>query len=264
MTESSAAKDFHKITEAPGIGASREQLSALYTRYKFARTYCQGKDVLEVACGTGQGLGFLASSARRVVGGDINDDNLEIAQKKYTGRGNIEIRKMDAHTIDFPDQSFDVILLYEALYYLEEPQKFFLECYRLLKNKGILIISMVNREWADFNPSPYSTRYFSAQELADLMVKYDFQTDLYGVFPVIKNGLKDQIISGMKKAAVRLRVIPKSMKGKEFLKRIFFGQLAPLPDEVLEGMASFQSPTPLDLKEAYRYKFIFAVGKKRL
>lgn len=262
MTMPQPPKEFHKITEAPGTGASREQLSALYTRYKFAEQYCKGKDVLEVACGTGQGLGFLACQAHHVVGGDIDAENLKQIQKKYSGRPNIEVQKLDAHSLNFADQSFDVIILYEALYYLDNPEQFFKECQRLLRSNGVLIISTVNREWSDFNPSPFSTTYFSAKELCDVMRQFRFLTDVYGVFPVANNGLKARLVSGIKRAAVRLRVIPKSMKGKEFLKRVFFGKLVQLPDEVTEGMASFQRPSPLDLKEACHYKFIYAVGKK--
>lgn len=36
----------------------------------------------------------------------------------------IKVELMDAHNLNFPDKSFDLVLLYEAIYYLEEPQKF--------------------------------------------------------------------------------------------------------------------------------------------
>jgi len=60
------AIDYTTVTEMPGLKASREQLAMLYTRYAFAAKFCDGKDVLEVGCGAGQGLGYLATKARKV------------------------------------------------------------------------------------------------------------------------------------------------------------------------------------------------------
>lgn len=55
---------FWTITEAPSTGASTEQMSILYTRYNVARRYAAGRDVLEVACGAGVGLGLIAGIAK--------------------------------------------------------------------------------------------------------------------------------------------------------------------------------------------------------
>jgi len=45
----------------------------LVARYALARDRGAGKDILEVACGSGIGLGFLARQAKWVVGGDFTD-----------------------------------------------------------------------------------------------------------------------------------------------------------------------------------------------
>jgi len=49
---------------------------------------------------------------------------LAIAQNHYQGRPNIIVKKFDAQELPFPNQSFDVGLLYEAIYYLASPEKF--------------------------------------------------------------------------------------------------------------------------------------------
>lgn len=64
--------DFSSVTEVPGLRATDEQRSMLYTRYHLARTRSVGKDVLEVACGAGLGLGYLAETARSVTGVGID------------------------------------------------------------------------------------------------------------------------------------------------------------------------------------------------
>ena len=61
--------DYSSITESPGLKASKEQLARIWHRYRMAADYVQGKDVLEVGCGSGIGLGFLATYANCIVGG---------------------------------------------------------------------------------------------------------------------------------------------------------------------------------------------------
>ncbi|MCG2721203.1 MAG: class I SAM-dependent methyltransferase, partial [Thermodesulfovibrionales bacterium] len=145
--------DYHSITESPGMKASDEQLSRLYHRYRFASDYASNKDVLEVACGSGIGLGYLATTARHVVGGDIDEKNVGIASNLYKGDKNIDIISLDAHHLNYPDVSFDIVLLYEAIYYLQTPQKAVSEAFRVLKQGGALIICTVNKNWEDFHPS---------------------------------------------------------------------------------------------------------------
>ncbi len=52
------------------------------------------------------------------------------------------------------------------------------------------------------------------------------------------------------------------MKGKEYLKRIFFGKLIPLPPEITDGMAEYTPPVPIpDNSSNYEYKVIYAVAR---
>lgn len=250
---------YSTITEAPGIGATKEQLSMLYTRYQWAAHRSNDKDVLEIACGTGQGLGYIAQTAKKVVGGDIDEKNLQSAKQYYKNRPNIEICKLDAHQLLFPEKSFDIIIFYEAIYYLQQPEQFLKECQRLLRSSGELLICTVNKEWSDFNPSPFSTHYFSAKELSQLLKKYQFKVDLFGAFPVRKETAKDRLISLIKRIAVILHLVPKTMRGKQLLKRIFLGRLAPLPKEVVDHMAALEPLEPLEMNVAVPfYKVIYA------
>ncbi len=215
----------------------------LCTRYAFAARYCAGKEVLEVACGAGQGLGYLAGKSRRVVGGDYTDDLLADARRHYGGR--VPLLRLDAHALPFRGASFDVVLLYEALYYLTRPERFLDECRRILRRNGRVLICTVNREWCDFNPSPLSTRYFSASELLELAKERRFEGELYGAFPDEKGSARDTLVSLVRRVAVALKLIPKTMKGKELLKRMFLGPITPLPSEIGEATAPYHAPVPL-------------------
>jgi galactose-1-phosphate uridylyltransferase len=72
---------------------------------------------------------------------------------------------------------------------------------------------------------------------------------------------KDKIRSAIKRTAVNLHLMPKTMKGKEFLKRIFMGKLVPLPPEITDGMAEYTPPTPINHNICnVEYKVLFAIG----
>jgi hypothetical protein len=61
-------------------------------------------------------------------------------------------------------------------------------------------------------------------ELNKLLHDNGFNSEFYGAFLTLPKGLKEKIIALIKRTAVALYLIPKTMKGKEFLKRIFFGK----------------------------------------
>jgi len=255
------AEDYSIVTELPGYKASQEQLARLFQRYHFARQFCKDKEVLEVACGGGIGLGYLAQTAQRVVGGDIDEDVLKFALEHYEGNHKVEIRTFNAQDMPFEDNSFDVAILYEAIYYFPQPEKFIEEAHRILKENGMLLICTANKDWDDFNRSPHSTLYFSVPELHSLLKQKFSHVEILGGFPVTQGGAKNRIISLIKKTAMVLHLIPKTMKGKEKFKRLFFGKLVTLPSEIEEKTAKYIPPEPISSDSPNsQYKVIFAIA----
>jgi ubiquinone/menaquinone biosynthesis C-methylase UbiE len=259
-----ATTEFSSVTEVAGYNVTSEQIQRMYTRYRFASQFVNDKIVLEVACGSGQGLGYLARTAKKVIGSDIDEKILKPAIEHYKDRKNIELLKLDAQQLPFPDSSFDVIMLYEAIYYLPEPNEFVKKAYRLLRRTGVLLICTANKELSDFNPSPHSYKYFSAKELSGLLKEYGFEkVDLFGDCPIKTGSPKAMLISLIKKVAVSLNLIPKTMKGKELFKKLFYGKLIPLPAEIENDAAEYTPPEPISQDSPdRRHKVIFAVGHK--
>jgi ubiquinone/menaquinone biosynthesis C-methylase UbiE len=153
------------------------------------------------------------------------------------------------------------LILYEAIYYLGEPEAFFREAQRVLRKKGVLLIATVNKDWSEFNPSPFSTSYFSVPELSDSLRKNRFKVEMYGAFSVLPKSTKEKIIASIRKIAVGLHLIPKTMKGKEFLKKVFYGKLIPLKGEIEEGVCEYTPPEtiPSDIAN-HEYKVIYVVA----
>lgn len=231
----------------------------MYTRYSLARSFSEGKDVLEVACGAGQGLGLIAGTARSVVGGDYTYSLLKTGRLHYGSR--IALLRLDAHRLPFRDGSFDVVLLFEAIYYLHRPSVFLEEAGRVLREGGRVLICSVNPDWPDFNPSPFSVKYYNAEELRILVTDSGFACDLYGGFPVKEQSLTSKMISITKRLAVRLHLIPRTMKSKAWLKRVFLGPLVAVPPEINDNIAEASPLVPLtDRMSASKFKVLYAVG----
>jgi len=250
--------DYSTVTETWGLPASPEQLAMQYFRYRMAAELGQGGTVLEVGCGGGMGLPYLQAQARMVVGGDYTMALLKEARHHLP---DAPLVRMDAQRLPFRDRSFDVVLLLEMIYYVADQEAAFSECRRVLKPGGKLMVCMPNRDRPDFNPSPYSTRYPNAGEIATLLARAGFDVRTYGAFAVEAASSRDRILGPIRHVAVRYKLIPGSMRAKSMIKRILYGKL-PTLGAVHDGMADYVEPVELDASSGsdQRYKNLYAVG----
>ena len=156
------SKSFINVTEVPGHRATNAQFSIMRTRYNLAKSHStKDSDVLEIACGSGIGLGYISENAKTVLGGDIDTDLLSYAKKTYEKNKKVSVLELDAQNLPFEDNSFDIVLIFESIYYFPQIEKALQEVYRVLKSGGKLIISTVNNQWHGFNPSPFSFKYYN-------------------------------------------------------------------------------------------------------
>jgi hypothetical protein len=88
------------------------------------------------------------------------------------------------------------------------------------------------------------------------------ETEVFGAFPEEAETARDKVVSLVRRVAVRARLIPKTMEGKQFLKRLFYGKLTPLPPEIREGMVDYHQPVPLAPHSATSaFKVIYFVAR---
>ncbi len=230
-----------------------------HTRYDFARQWCENKDVLELGCGTGLGLEYLAKHAHYAVGSDYCTELLRDASQR-TG-GAIPLVCLDAHALPFPENSFDVIVLFEAIYYLADPGTVLCECRRVLKPDGVLLVCLVNRNWPGFNRSPFSKRYFSANELYQLFVKHDFCAQVYGGSLSKPSTFVEKVLDRVRRAAVRAQLIPASFKAKAKLKKLFYGRLESI-GAIEEGKLQIAPLSPIPPGEdTLEHRVLYALGR---
>jgi len=251
--------DYLAVTEIAGDEVTKEQVERLCHRYYWAGIYCTGKDVLEVACGTGQGLGYLNKVAKSLNAGDYSGEMLKKVKEHYGKR--ISVIQFDALDIPYPDKTFDVIVLFEAIYYLSSAERFVEECRRLLRKGGKVILATANKDLYDFNPSSFSSKYYGVVELKRLFDSYGFSVDFFGNLSVDNLSLRQKLIRPLKKIAVNVGLVPKTMQGKKFFKRLVFGQLVKMPYEIEEGMITYVEPTRLSSFEPdQKHKVIYCAA----
>jgi SAM-dependent methyltransferase len=226
--------NFVEVTELAGDEVTQEQIERVCTRYAWARGYVDGKDALEIACGTGPGLGLLNGAARSFVAGDVSEPILARARAHYADR--IDLRTMNAMALPFADRSLDVVIIFEALYYVPDANKFADECRRVLRPGGVVLVSNANKDLFDFNPSPHSHVYHGVVELGQLFGARGFQTKFWGDVPVASVSWRQKLLRPIKRVVVALNLMPKSMAGKKLLKRLVFGEMQQFPREITSQM----------------------------
>ena len=253
--------DFVDVTEISGSPISGEQLQRLVNRYHWAAAFCRGKDVVEAACGVGPGLGLLAESARSLHAGDYSTKIFSLAREHYGNR--ISLSQFSAEQLPFADASKDVIVLFEALYYLRKPQQFVSECARVLRADGRILISTANKDLWDFHPSPHVHEYFGVLELQALLEPYGFTCEFFGFQRADKSPLRQRLLRPVKRAAVVLGIMPSTMKGKRWLKRLVFGAEVLMPSELPAGDPSYVAPMRIPSGEADRsHKVIYCAASR--
>ncbi|MCV9967498.1 methyltransferase domain-containing protein [Pararhizobium sp. BT-229] len=102
----------------------------------------EGGRVLEVGVGTGL---LLPKYSRRchVTGIDISNEMIARARDKIAAHGldQVDLRVGNAQCLEFPPNSFDVVILPFVLTLLPDPEGALEECLRVLKPEGTIVIA---------------------------------------------------------------------------------------------------------------------------
>jgi len=113
----------------------------------------EGRDALDVGCGTGRWTELLAGRGARVVGVDRSESMLTEARRRRPG---LDFRRMSATALDFPDRSFDLVTVVTVIQHLppEEQAQAVAELLRVVRPGGhMLAVDRVGR------PSKFSAAH---------------------------------------------------------------------------------------------------------
>jgi SAM-dependent methyltransferase len=153
--------------------------------------------------------------------------------------------------------------MFEAIYYIPDVDALLAEVSRLLRPGGVFLVATANKDLVDFNPSPFSQRYFNPPELKAMFAARGFSSSFLGGSPVPEESAKSRLIRWAKKTAVRYHLIPGSMKGKRLLKRLVFGRLVQMPLELKPELAQCAAPVPIaDDRPDTRHLVLYCAATK--
>jgi SAM-dependent methyltransferase len=106
----------------------------------------RGQRLLEIGCGIGTDLARFARGGARVVGLDLSETAVALAQKNLAAHGLCGTLMIgDGSTLPFADASLDVVYAHGVLQYAPDPRKIVEEAQRVLKPGGTAIFMVYNR-----------------------------------------------------------------------------------------------------------------------
>jgi SAM-dependent methyltransferase len=146
-----------------------------------------GDKVLDVGVGTGIFALELMKHGADITGIDVSERMLEIARSK--GVQNVAIG--DAVSLDFPEESFDLVLSITALEFIKEPDKAISEMVRVCKKGGRVVVGTLGSGslWAlkrsraarkDAASVFRDARFYSFGELKRMAEKHGYNTVVKG------------------------------------------------------------------------------------
>jgi SAM-dependent methyltransferase len=152
--------------------------------YRRLAERCAGGDVLEAGCGEGYGADLIAGMARRVIGLDYDESAVAHVRARYP---RVEMRHGNLAALPLDDCVVDVVVNFQVIEHLWDQGQFVVECRRVLRPGGVLLISTPNR--ITFSPgrdtpiNPFHTRELNAAELTELLTAAGLSVEaMLGVF----------------------------------------------------------------------------------
>jgi ubiquinone/menaquinone biosynthesis C-methylase UbiE len=106
----------------------------------------RGNNMLEVGCGAGIDLVRFARAGAIVTGIDLSNTAIDLARKNVEQNGlKADLQVMNGESMEFPDNSFDVVYAHGVLQYTADTDKMISDIHRVLKPGGEAIVMVYNR-----------------------------------------------------------------------------------------------------------------------
>lgn len=114
-------------------------------RYRFAERYIKGKKTIDLGSGAGHGTYSLSKLAENILGVDTSEEAMAYAARCYDA-ANLRYEAGDVTNLPYQDKSFDAAVSFEIIEHLERPEALVEEALRLLKEDGVFVISIPDKQ----------------------------------------------------------------------------------------------------------------------
>ena len=98
----------------------------------------KGLKILEIGCGFGQLTKLLSENGAFVTSTEIDGKTYSIAKKMLRGAKNVKLILVNGEKLQFRDGTFDMVILFDVIEHVTNPQNMMQECKRVLKSNGFL------------------------------------------------------------------------------------------------------------------------------
>jgi len=150
-------------------------------RYLRAARWAADRCVVDVACGSGYGTAMLRQfGAARSLGLDANESVVDRNREKY-GRMGVEFLVADCQTFDFASLCPDVVVSFETIEHLSDPEAFVGAVGRALRGDGLFFVSCPNDEQLGNNP--YHLHAWDTDGFHRLLARYFGDVIVLGQVP---------------------------------------------------------------------------------
>ena len=116
----------------------RKDRAAYDEMYELIRPVVRHKTVLELATGTGLIAKHIVNAAAHIEATDASAEMITEA-KRDTRSSNLHFSVQDMFRLPYANQSFNVVIVSNALHIVPQPEKALQEIKRVLKDNGVLI-----------------------------------------------------------------------------------------------------------------------------
>ncbi|PIN90886.1 hypothetical protein COU60_00900 [Candidatus Pacearchaeota archaeon CG10_big_fil_rev_8_21_14_0_10_34_76] len=136
-------KEFYSSSK-PYLAQLKKHDISVYSKYlnKILQMAPKGAKILDLGSGAGQVANFLSTKGYVVTGVDISPLFVREANKAKKAK----FRVMDVTHLDFPKNSFDVVISAETIEHVLEPRKMLFEINKVLRPRGLLFLRYPNRQ----------------------------------------------------------------------------------------------------------------------
>lgn len=116
----------------------RKDRAAYETMYGLIRPVVKGKTALELATGTGLIAKNIVNAAAHIEASDTSAEMIREA-KRRNHSAKLYFSVQDMFCLPYADESFEVVIVSNALHIVPQPEKALAEIHRVLRDDGVLI-----------------------------------------------------------------------------------------------------------------------------